>query len=304
MRSAIASTALARNPRRRRLLDHFLVAPLRRAVALEEMHGVAVPVAEHLELDVARPFEQALEIHLGVAEAAARHRARALDHVEQLRFVLRGSMPMPPPPPAGFTSTGKADRARRGEDRFGSAGSTSEPFDIGMPYSRGELARPRLVAHRVDPLRRRADEARAARRSRAARTRRSRKESRSPDAGRRRPTSSAPRAACPGRDSSRARAPARSRRSRSPSRDTARRRRLRNTPRPRRCPSRQRAQHARGDCAAVGDDDFVEHALALFGIRKSSHKRHGLRVTLFGLGLTTRWGETPISRFGGLLPIV
>ena len=76
-------------PRRRRLLDDFLVAALHRAVALEQVRGVAVLVAEHLELDVARPLDQALQVDLGVAEAAARHRARALDRVEQLRFVLR-----------------------------------------------------------------------------------------------------------------------------------------------------------------------------------------------------------------------
>jgi len=35
-------------------LQHFLVAALHRAVALEEVHHVAVRVAEHLHLDVAR----------------------------------------------------------------------------------------------------------------------------------------------------------------------------------------------------------------------------------------------------------
>ena len=43
-----------RDERRGRFLEHLLVAPLRRAFALVEMHDVAVAVAEHLELDVAR----------------------------------------------------------------------------------------------------------------------------------------------------------------------------------------------------------------------------------------------------------
>ena len=40
--------------RRRRLLDDLLVAPLDRAFALAEIDDVAVLVAEHLDLDVAR----------------------------------------------------------------------------------------------------------------------------------------------------------------------------------------------------------------------------------------------------------
>src|SRR3546814_20315696 len=40
--------------RRRRLLDHLLMASLRRTVSLEEVHGVAVVVAEDLHLDMAR----------------------------------------------------------------------------------------------------------------------------------------------------------------------------------------------------------------------------------------------------------
>src|SRR5258708_39411655 len=58
--------------RRRRLLEHLLVAPLHRAVALEEMHYIAAPVAEHLDLDVARPLEVALEQHAIVAERRLR----------------------------------------------------------------------------------------------------------------------------------------------------------------------------------------------------------------------------------------
>jgi hypothetical protein len=38
---------------RRRFLDHLLVAALQRAVALEQMHSIAVRVAEHLHLDMA-----------------------------------------------------------------------------------------------------------------------------------------------------------------------------------------------------------------------------------------------------------
>ena len=46
---------------RGRDLDDLLVAQLHRAVALEEMHDVALAVAQHLDLDVARPRHDLLE---------------------------------------------------------------------------------------------------------------------------------------------------------------------------------------------------------------------------------------------------
>ena len=54
--------------RRRRLLDHLLMPPLQRAIALAEMDGVAMLVAEHLEFDVARACDVLLDQHAGVAE--------------------------------------------------------------------------------------------------------------------------------------------------------------------------------------------------------------------------------------------
>ena len=54
--------------RGRRTLDHLLVAALHRAVALEQMHQIAMTVAEHLDLDMARAAHQLLQIDLVVAE--------------------------------------------------------------------------------------------------------------------------------------------------------------------------------------------------------------------------------------------
>ncbi len=56
----------------RRLLEHLLMTPLHRAVALEQMHDLAVAVAEHLHLDVPRRVEVALEQHALVAERRLR----------------------------------------------------------------------------------------------------------------------------------------------------------------------------------------------------------------------------------------
>ena len=55
-----------------RFLEHLLVAALERAVALAEMDGVALAVAEHLELDVARVAEIFLDIDGVVAERVLR----------------------------------------------------------------------------------------------------------------------------------------------------------------------------------------------------------------------------------------
>jgi hypothetical protein len=53
---------------RRRFLDHLLVAALERAVALEQVDDIAVAVAEHLDLDMARPLDIFLDQHPVVAE--------------------------------------------------------------------------------------------------------------------------------------------------------------------------------------------------------------------------------------------
>ena len=55
--------------RRRRLLDDFLVATLDRALALAEIDDVAVLVAEHLDLDVARVGDELFDEDAVVAEA-------------------------------------------------------------------------------------------------------------------------------------------------------------------------------------------------------------------------------------------
>ena len=50
------------------LFQYLLVTALHRAVALEQVHHVAVGVAEHLDLDVTRALEVALDQHAIVAE--------------------------------------------------------------------------------------------------------------------------------------------------------------------------------------------------------------------------------------------
>jgi hypothetical protein len=64
----------------RRLLDHLLVAALQRAIALEQVDDVAVPVREDLHLDVPGREHVLLDEHARVAE-------------RRLGFALRRSEP-------------------------------------------------------------------------------------------------------------------------------------------------------------------------------------------------------------------
>ena len=89
-------------------LPDLLVAALQRAVALAEMDGAALAVAQHLDLDVARPLEIFLEIDRVVAERGlAPRRARSRARRRARPATCATFMPRPPPPAAAFTSTGK-----------------------------------------------------------------------------------------------------------------------------------------------------------------------------------------------------
>jgi hypothetical protein len=59
-------------PGARGFFQHFLVAALHRAVALEQVHAVALRVGEDLDFDVARLGDVFLDQHVLVAEAGNR----------------------------------------------------------------------------------------------------------------------------------------------------------------------------------------------------------------------------------------
>ena len=63
---------------RGRLLNQLLVAPLDAALALAQMHDATVAVSQHLELDVARPFDELLHIDVWNAEGLLGFIARGL----------------------------------------------------------------------------------------------------------------------------------------------------------------------------------------------------------------------------------
>ena len=96
--------------RRGGLLPDLLVAALQRAVALAEMDGVALAVAEDLHLDVARLLEVLLDVDGVVAEGGPGLGAGGRQRHRQIVFGVRATfMPRPPPPAVALMITGIAD---------------------------------------------------------------------------------------------------------------------------------------------------------------------------------------------------
>ena len=107
-RRAHLGAQLGRDAIAGRLLDHLLVTALDRALALEEMHAVAVRVGEDLDLDVARLLDELLDVERVVAEAAlappsARGRPSGISSLS----VRTSRMPLPPPPALALIITGR-----------------------------------------------------------------------------------------------------------------------------------------------------------------------------------------------------
>jgi biotin carboxylase len=70
---------------RRAFFDHLLMAPLDRALAFTEVHGIAVTVCENLDLDVARLLDEFFEIDGIIAKCSQRFRpGRAQGRIEFL----------------------------------------------------------------------------------------------------------------------------------------------------------------------------------------------------------------------------
>ncbi len=86
---AHGGAGLGVDERRRRLLDHLLVAPLDRALALAEVDHVAVGVGQHLDLDVARLLDELLDEDAVVAEAGPRLVARRAEALARLGLAAR-----------------------------------------------------------------------------------------------------------------------------------------------------------------------------------------------------------------------
>ena len=155
---------------------------LRRALALEQVDGVAVRVGEDLDLDVPRASRSAARrraCHRRTTASASRRAAAsasASSPASRTTF-----MPMPPPPAAGLISTGKPTRSAAAVERLVRligrrlAGTTGTPAPI--------IERPGadLRSHLLERRCRRADEDQPGVFARARRTARAPTESRNRD---------------------------------------------------------------------------------------------------------------------------
>ncbi|MCY1220949.1 hypothetical protein D9M72_329860 [compost metagenome] len=143
---------------RRRALDDLLVAALDRAVALEEMHDIAVGIAEDLAFDVAGAFDELFEIDLVLAEGGL-GLALGFGHLaDQVFRVANGAHAASATAPGGLE-----------HDRIADLGGEAMDFlfvlrqRIGGRHDRhadgdGEIARGNLVAELAHRRRARTDE--------------------------------------------------------------------------------------------------------------------------------------------------
>src|SRR5204863_9642881 len=143
---------LRSDDRRGRFLQNLLVAALERAVALAQVDGIALAVAEHLELDVARVAEIFFDIDGVVAEGALRLGARLADLRFELVWRIDHLHSAAAPARGGLDDQGIAGalghllRFGEGLDRPGGARHQRQ-----AELGRGDLGLD-LVAHRPDML--------------------------------------------------------------------------------------------------------------------------------------------------------
>ncbi len=143
---------LGRNERRRRFLDHLLMAALDRAFALEHMDRVALLVGEHLHFDMARPAHELLDVETPVAErrlGLARHGA---DDRSQILVALDQAQALAAAAGRRLEHDRKSDLFRDlAHLRFGFERVRRARND-GHAGRRHQLARLDLVAHPLDRL--------------------------------------------------------------------------------------------------------------------------------------------------------
>jgi hypothetical protein len=147
----------ARDPRRRRLLHHLLIAALRRAVALAEDHDLA-PDAEDLHLDVTCPLHELLEVRPGVAEVGA---PQALHRLERGAELLGAAADLQADAAAagGALQDDRIPYLRGAPPRGGRAVEERRPGEERNPLRGRDLPGAVLETELTDLVRRRPDEA-------------------------------------------------------------------------------------------------------------------------------------------------
>jgi hypothetical protein len=98
-----------RDEGRWRLFDHLLVAALDGALALVQIDHIAVAVAQHLDLDVARLLHEFFDEDAVIAKAVAGFVLAAGKAFKCFLVVERHAQALPPPPAAGLDHHGIAN---------------------------------------------------------------------------------------------------------------------------------------------------------------------------------------------------
>ena len=142
---------------RGRFFQHFLVAPLERAIALTQVNRVAVSVSEDLELDVARVAEVLLDIDSRIAERGLRLVPGLLHQAFELILAVADLHPAPAAAAGGLDDDGIADLGGDPARFFRIAdGAIAAGHQRQAELARGALGLD-LVAHRADMFGLRAD---------------------------------------------------------------------------------------------------------------------------------------------------
>ena len=143
---------------RRAFLDDLLVAPLYRALALEEMDGVSVHVGENLDFDVPRFQDRLFDVEAVVAKSTLRFASGTVDTRFELVGLLDQSKTLAAPAGRGFEHQRIADALRLRQDGLvvgqgmkGSGDHRDSRFD-------GDSPGRRFLTHRGNRFGRRADE--------------------------------------------------------------------------------------------------------------------------------------------------
>ena len=148
-----AAAQLLREDGRGRLLDELLVAALDRALALAQVHDVALAVRHDLDLDVAGAHARTSRCRRRPRRRRPRLRPGRPERRGRARSALRTMrMPRPPPPADAFRITGKP-MSRATRTALSSSSTTpGEPGTTGHARLLHGLLGPALVPHQADGL--------------------------------------------------------------------------------------------------------------------------------------------------------
>ena len=143
-----------------RFLEQLLVPPLDGAFAFAQVDDVAMRIGQNLELDVACALDQPLEIYFAITKGCPASRRAACSALSKSSGRLTRRIPLPPPPAAALTISGKptSSAARHQVLIAQTAFSAGHDRHTGAGH---RLACGNLVAHRGDGVRGRTDKSNA-----------------------------------------------------------------------------------------------------------------------------------------------